>query len=158
MKGALNEKHRSKKEEKKKTSPKATTTTTTKPTTKKNIVLPAPAAAVSRTTRRSSSGGAATNVKTPPATSTPSIHNAKDPGSKRKKACKVNAEKDADPVLCSYDENLLNKMWDEGLGCREHINEYDDFPQHSTGINNTVIYNIYLFLLLVTIIPIKCCI
>jgi hypothetical protein len=132
MKGALNNgKHRSKKEkkeEKKTFPPKATTT-------KKNIDLPAaPAAAVSRKTR--SSFSAATNVKTP-ATSTPSIHNAKD-GSKRKKACKVNAEKHADPVFDSYDENLLNKMWDDSLGCREHINEYDDFPQHSTGLNTVI--------------------
>jgi len=140
-KGALNEKHRSKKEKKekkeeKKTSPKPTTTA--KPiTTKKNIVLPVPVAAVSRTTRRSSVS-AVTNVKTP-ATSTPSIHNANDSGSKRKKACKVNAEKHAaDPVFCSYDENLLNKMWDEGLGCREHINEYDDFPHHSPGITTVI--------------------
>lgn len=139
MKGALNGKHRSKKErkEEKKTSPPKATTTAKPTTTKKNIVLPAaPAAAVSRKTR--SSFSAATNVKTP-ATSTSSIHNAKDSGSKRKKACKVNAEKHADPaVFDSYDENLLNKMWDEGMGCREHINEYDDFPQHSTGLNTVI--------------------
>ena len=133
MKGTLNEKKRlkkEKKEEKKTSPPKATTT-------KKNIDLPAaPAAAVSRKTR--SSFSAATNVKTP-ATSTTSIHNAKDSGSKRKKASnKDNAEKHADPVFGSYDENLLNKMWDEGLGCREHINEYHDFPQHSTGLNTVI--------------------
>jgi hypothetical protein len=137
MKGTLNEKKRLKKEEKKTSPPKATATAKST-TTKKNIVLPAPAAAVvSRKTR--SSFSAATNVKTP-ATSTTSIHNAKDSGSKRKKASKDNAEKHADPVFGSYDENLLNKMWDEGLGCREHINEYDDFPQHSTGLNTVIIY------------------
>ena len=138
MKGTLNEKKRLKKEkkEKKKTSPPKATTTAKPTTTKKNIVFPASAAAVSRKTR--SSFSAATNVKTP-ATSTTSIHNAKDSGSKRKKASnKDNAEKHADPVFGSYDENLLNKMWDEGLGCREHINEYHDFPQHSTGLNTVI--------------------
>jgi len=139
MKGTLNEKKRLKKEKKeeKKTSPPKATTTAKPTTTKKNIVFPAPAAAVSRKTR--SSFSAATNVKTP-ATSTTSIHNVKDSGSKRKKASnkKDNAEKHADPVFGSYDENLLNKMWDEGLGCREHINEYHDFPQHSTDLNTVI--------------------
>ena len=138
MKGTFNEKKRLKKEKKeeKKTFPPKATTTAKPTTTKKNIVFPASAAAVSRKTR--SSFSAATNVKTP-ATSTTSIHNAKDSGSKRKKASnKDNAEKHADPVFGSYDENLLNKMWDEGLGCREHINEYHDFPQHSTGLNTVI--------------------
>jgi len=75
----------------------------------------------------------------------------------KKKACSRNEETHVDLTNTHFssEESTVNKLWEEGLGCREHINEYDDshqtFMSMYTFISIIILIYSHSFLFLVVL-------
>ena len=123
------------KEEKTPSNKSNSKSTTKKTFTKSETTLaltPAATSSAKRTTRSFIS----TNMDrdSPSANPTPGLKKsaADQPYSKnKKKAYSRNEDTHVDLTNSHFssEESTVNKLWEEGLGCREHINEYDDSHQ-----------------------------